>query len=543
VEAELVPVNEGSIRIAAMRGDQTPPGSRNTSRTEDQRRDLGDPDGSIGRSSMGAAREGRPQRAAEPSPGVGPLHSTDEVLEGNEGAEGRRRPGRIPLRSTLDRTQGRATQRERLQRVNDLAKRDKRVRFTALLHHVDVHALRRAFARLKRGASAGVDGLTVQSYEQALEDNLQRLHERVHSGRYRPLPVRRAYIPKSDGGQRPLGVPALEDKILQGAVAEVLSAIYEADFLGFSYGFRPGRSPHQALASLHKALMTQKVNWVLDADIRRFFDSVDHEWMLRMVAHRIADPRVLRLIELWLKAGVLERGVVQESTQGTPQGSGISPLLANVFLHYVLDLWVNRWRRTRTRDRVIVVRYCDDFVMGFQSAADARRMLDELSQRLRKFELALHDDKTRLIPFGSLMATDRRRQGLPRLPTFAFLGFTHYGAWSREGRFVVKRRTQGSRLTVKLKALRVTAHQRMHAPIGRQHDWLCSVLRGHYAYYGLRSNISCLETFYQEVRRIWFRALHRRSQRGLSWAAYARLLERFPLPTPSIREPATSAHV
>jgi len=265
--------------------------------------------------------------------------------------------------------------------------------------------------------------------------------------------------------------------------------------------------------------------------------------MLRMVAHRIADPRVLRLIELWLKAGVLERGVVQESTQGTPQGSGISPLLANVFVHYVLDLWVNRWRRTQTRDRVIVVRYCDDFVMGFQSAADARRMLDELSQRLRKFELALHDDKTRLIPFGSLMATDRRRNGLPRRPTFAFLGFTHYGAWSREGRFVVKRRTQGSRLTAKLKALRVTARQRMHAPIGRQHDWLCSVLRGHYAYCGLRSNISCLETFYQEVRRIWFRALHRRSQRGLSWAAYARLLERFPLPTPSIREPAASVHV
>jgi RNA-directed DNA polymerase len=310
-----------------------------------------------------------------------------------------------------------------------------------------------------------------------------------------------------------LTVPALEDKILQGAVAEVLSAIYEADFLGISYGFRPGRSPHQALASLHTALMTQKVNWVLDADIRKFFDSVDHEWMLRMLAHRIADRRVLRLIELWLKAGVLERGVVQESRQGTPQGSGISPLLANVFLHYVLDLWVHQWRRTQTRARVIVVRYCDDFVMGFESAADAQRMLGELSQRLQKFGLALHDDKTRLIPFGSLLA------------------------------MVVKRRTQGSRLTAKLKALRVTAQQRMHAPVSCQHEWLCSVLRGHYAYYGLRSNIRCLATFYQEARRIWFRALHRRSQRGLTWAEYARLLERFPLPTPSIRETAMSAYV
>lgn len=541
VEAELFPVNEGSIRFTAMQGDQTPPGSRNTSRTEDHRRDLGDPDGSTGRSPVGAACEGRPQHAAEPSLGVGPLHTTDEALEGNERAEGRRRPGRNPLRSTLDRTQGRDHQRERLQWVNDLAKRDKRVRFTALLHHVDVAALHRAFARLKRRASAGVDGVTVQTYEQDLLRNLQALHGRVHAGSYRPLPVRRAYIPKSDGGKRPLGVPALEDKILQGAVAEVLSAIYEADFLGFSYGFRPGRSPHQALASLHKALMTQKVNWILDADIRKFFDSVDHEWLLRMLAHRIADKRVLRLIELWLHAGVLEAGVVQESQQGTPQGSGISPLLANVFLHYALDLWVHRWRQTQTRDRIIVVRYCDDFVMGFQSATDAQRMLDELRQRVQKFKLALHDDKTRLIPFGLLQARDRQRKGLPRVPTFAFLGFTHYGAWSRTGKFVVKRRTQGSRLTAKLKALRDMARQRMHAPIRSQHVWLCSVLRGHYAYYGLRSNMARLQTFHEEVRRLWFCALYRRSQRGLTWLAYIRLLERFPLPTPSIHQPVELA--
>jgi group II intron reverse transcriptase/maturase len=426
--------------------------------------------------------------------------------------------------------------------VNDRAKRDKRVRFTALLHHVDVHALHRAFSRLKRNASAGVDGLTVHSYEQDLLGNLQRLHDRVHSGRYRPLPVRRAYIPKSDGGKRALGVPALEDKILQSTVAEVLSAIYEADFLGFSYGFRPRCSPHMALASLHTALMTQKVNWVLDADIRKFFDSVDHEWLLRMLAHRIADKRVLRLIELWLHAGVLEGGVVHESTQGTPQGSGVSPLLANVFLHYVLDLWAHRWRRTQARDRVVMVRYCDDFVMGFQNAADAQRMLVELRQRLHQFNLALHDDKTRLIPFGLLMARDRQRKGLAKLPTFAFLGFTHYGAWSRAGRFVVKRRTQGSRVTAKLKALRMSARERMHAPIRSQHEWLCSVLRGHYAYYGLRSNMACLQAFQHQVCLLWYRALSRRSQRGLTWAAYARLLERFPLPTPTIRQPVESAY-
>jgi group II intron reverse transcriptase/maturase len=274
--------------------------------------------------------------------------------------EGRDRPEESPHESAKVRTQSRVALPSPLARVNEAAKRDKRARFTSLLHHVNVQALERAFRRLKRSASAGVDGETVASYEQGLEGKLQGLCERVHTGRYRTQPVRRVYIPKSDGGRRPLGIPALEDKIVQGAVAEVLSVVCEVDFLGFSYGFRPGRSPHGALAALHTALMSQCVNWVLDADIRRFFDSVDHEWLLRMVAHRVADSRVLRLIRKWLKAGVLESGQWQETTQGTPQGAGISPLLANIFLHFVIDLWVHQWRNRYARGKVIIVRYADD---------------------------------------------------------------------------------------------------------------------------------------------------------------------------------------
>jgi len=296
---------------------------------------------------MGTPREGRPERGVELRSEVGPARSTDEAPEGAvwaEGVEGRGWREGNPLRRARVRTQGRVTLLPHLQRIREAAQHDKRARFTALLHHVDVAALARAFRRLKRSASAGVDGVTVASYEQSLEANLHALCDRVHTARYRPLAVRRVFIPKSDGGQRPLGVPALEDKIVRGAVAEVLNAIYEVDFLGFSYGFRPGRNPHQALTAVHTAVMTQHVNWVLDADLRKFFDSVDHGWLLRMVSHRIADPRVLRLIAQWLRAGVMESGEWHETTVGTPQGAGISPLLANVVLHYVLDLWVHRWR-------------------------------------------------------------------------------------------------------------------------------------------------------------------------------------------------------
>ena len=320
--------------------------------------------GPEGWSPLGVQRKGRPERGTELRSGVGPIHITEEAIEGNEMVEGRDRPKGNSSEKAKVWTQSRAALPPPLARVNEAARRDRKAQFTALLHHVNVEALNRAFRRLKRQASAGVDGETVASYEENLQSNLQDLCERVHTGRYRPQPVSRVYIPKPDGTRRPLGVPAVEDKLLQSAVAEVLSSIYEVDFLGFSYGFRPGRSCHQALASLHTALMSRSVNWVLDADIRKFFDSMDHEWLLRMLGHRIADRRVLRLISQWLRAGVLEQGEWKETEQGTPQGAGISPLLANVFLHYVLDLWVHQWRRRQARGQVIIVRYADDCAPG-----------------------------------------------------------------------------------------------------------------------------------------------------------------------------------
>jgi group II intron reverse transcriptase/maturase len=454
--------------------------------------------------------------------------STAEAVEGRGRLEGN------PSEQAMVRTQSRGVLPLSLQRVNEVAKRDRRCRFTALLHHVDEAALERAFRRQKRGASAGVDGETVASYELALEENLRGLCERVHTGRYRPQPVRRVHLSKPDGGTRPIGVPALEDKIVQSAVAEVLSAIYEADFVGFSYGFRPGRSPHDALQALHTALMTRPVNWILDADVRSFFDSVDHEWLLRIVSHRIADRRILRLVRRWLRAGVMEGGEWKGTDKGTPQGAGISPLLANIFLHYIFDLWVHQWRQRHALGAVVVVRYCDDFVVGFQREEDARRMWADLMKRLGKFSLALHEEKTRLIEFGRIPAHRCSRSGQRRLKTFAFLGFTHYCGWTRYGAFILKRKTQRTRFTRKLKNLRLEAKRRRHAPLAKQQRWLASVLRGHYAYYGLPANHRALSAFYQEVRRLWYRALRKRSQKGLTWSRFGRILELFPLPEPRI---------
>jgi len=449
--------------------------------------------------------------------------------------EGRGQPKGNLWENAKVRTQGRGALPSNLARVNEAARRDKGARFTALLHHVDVAALTRAFKRQKRKASAGVDGMTVAEYEKGLEQRIKDLHERLHGGRYRAKPVRRSYIPKSDGGQRPLGIPALEDKIVQGAVAEVLSAIYEVDFLGFSYGFRPGRSPYTALKALEKAVMTRKVNWVLDADIRKFFDSVDHEWMLRMLAHRIADRRILRLVRKWLKAGVLEGGQWTETVEGTPQGSGISPLLANVFLHHVLDQWVQAWRRRYARGEVIIVRYCDDFVMGFQLEEDGRRILTALKERLARFKLALHEGKTRLLEFGRFAAETRRSRGDSRPKTFRFLGFTWYCGKTRDGRFVVKQKTEGRRMARKLKEMRTEVRRRMHDSVADQHRWLVSVLAGHYAYYGLPGNFRAICAFYYEVRRMWRQGLRCRGQkRQMTWARFNELGRRFPLPKPRI---------
>jgi group II intron reverse transcriptase/maturase len=409
------------------------------------------------------------------------------------------------------------------------------MKFTALLHHVDVGALRRSFDRQKRNASAGVDGETVASYEPNLQENLEALHDRVHSGRYRPEPIRREYIPKADGGERPLGILTLEDKIVQGAVAEVLSVIYEEEFMDSSLGFRPGRSPHDALRAVQNGLLNEPVNFMLDADIRSFFDSVDHERMLRVLAQRIADRRILRLIEQWLRIGVLESGECQVSEAGTPQGAPISPLLANIYLHYALDRWVERWKRPPTRGPMIYVRYADDFVMGFKHQRDAEAMLVALKERMAQCGLALNEAKTRLIEFGRFAAERRAVRGERRPETFDFLGFTHYCSETRRGRFMVKRKTQSKRMRRKLKELRREAKRRMHTPVADQHQWLSGVLRGHYAYYGLPCNHHRLSRFYWEVTDLWHRALRRRDrERSLTWQRFTELLEVFPLPKPRI---------
>jgi len=419
--------------------------------------------------------------------------------------------------------------------VNDAAGRSRQTRFTALLHQVDVWALERAFRRRRRKAAPGVDGVTVETYEGKLADNLRELCDRVHSGRYKPQPVRRTYIPKADGGKRPLGILVLEDKIVQGAVAEVLSAIYEADFLDCSYGFRPGRSAHQALRTIHDAIISERVNWVFEADIRKFYDSIDHEWLMRMIEHRIADPRVLRLIRQWLAVGVLENGVYAETVEGTPQGAGISPLLANIFLHYALDLWVGQWMRRTATGRVRLVRYADDFLLTFERRADAYRMAAALGDRLAKFGLRLHEDKTRLIEFGRFAAANRRQRKEGRPDTFSFLGFTHYCGKTLDGRFMVHRKTERGRLTRKLKELRQEMKRWMHVQVREQHRWLSRVLRGHYAYYGVTGNSYGLHRFRNQAVKAWLRVLQRRSQkRRLSWDRFNAFLRTNPLPPPRL---------
>jgi RNA-directed DNA polymerase len=320
-----------------------------------------------------------------------------------------------------------------LERVRQVAVKDRDARFTALLHHVDVDRLCGAYRALSPKAAAGVDGETWESYGQNLEENLRGLHVRVQRGAYRAKPSRRVFIPKADGGLRPLGVAALEDKIVQRALVEVLNAIYEADFLGFSYGFRPGRGPHDALDALTVAIEKRKVNWVLDADFRDFFTGLDHSWLVKFLEHRIADKRVLRLIQKWLRAGVIEDGRWTASEEGSPQGATVSPLLANVYLHYVFDLWVQQWRSRHARGEVIVVRYADDVVLGFQHQSDAERFRKDLERRLVEFGLALNAEKTRLIRFGRFAAQQQSERDLGRPETFDFLGFTHYCAKTKDG--------------------------------------------------------------------------------------------------------------
>jgi RNA-directed DNA polymerase len=415
-----------------------------------------------------------------------------------------------------------------LDRVREVARRDKDARFTALLHHVRLSRLRAAYWAISPKAAPGVDGVTWADYGRDLDANLRDLHERVQSGRYRATPSRRAYIPKADGRLRPLGIAALEDKIVQRAVVEVLNAVYEADFRGFSYGFRPGRGPHDALDALSVGLWAKRVNWVLDADIRDFFGQLDHSWLRRFLEHRIADKRVLRLIGKWLAAGVIEDGEWTAAEEGSPQGASVSPLLANVYLHYVFDLWVDWWRSRHARGDVIVIRYADDFVVGFQIEQDARRFLADLRERFAEFGLGLHPDKTRLIEFGRYAARDRRRRGLGKPETFDFLGFTHICAKSRSGKFWIRRVTIAKRMRAKLKAVKEQLRRRWHESVPDQGRWLRSVLQGHMAYYAVPGNSEKVSAFRTQLIWHWHRALRRRSQRDrTNWQRMARIATRW----------------
>ena len=425
-----------------------------------------------------------------------------------------------------------------LERVRQAARRDRRQRFTALLHHVyDVERLRAAYFALTREAAAGVDGETWRHYGQTLEANLRDVAARVQRGAFRANPVRRVFIPKPDGRQRPLGVPTLEDKLVQRAVVEVLSAVYEPEFVGFSYGFRPGRSPHQALDALTVGIETKRVNWVLDADIQGFFDTLNHEWLIRFVEHRIADRRLVRLIEKWLRAGVLEDGQQRRSEVGTVQGGSISPLLANLYLHYVFDLWVQRWRTRHNAGDVVVVRFADDFVVGFEHREEAVRFLAELRARFARFGLALHPDKTRLIEFGAGAARNRRGRGDGKPETFNFLGFTHACSQTRKGRFTVLRQTMRQRWHAKLQGVKAELRRRVHQPIPEQGAYLRAVVVGHTRYYGVPRNAPRLHAFHHAVGRLWRAALSRRSQTGsVPWRRMVRLCTRW-LPIPHICHP------
>jgi len=422
--------------------------------------------------------------------------------------------------------------------VREAAKRDKKQRFTALLHHVTPELLRASFFELKRSAAPGVDGVTWREYGQRLEERIIDLHGRVHRGAYRARPSKRAWTPKADGRQRPLGIAALEDKIVQQAVKTVLEQIYEEDFLGFSYGFRPGRSCHNALDALWVGVTQRKVSWVLDADIRGFFDAIDHEWLLTFLEHRIADRRILRLVRKWLRAGVSEDGEWSRTTVGTPQGSVISPILANVFLHYVLDLWVNQWRKRHARGEVIVVRYADDFVMGFQHRDDAERCLRELRERFAKFGLELHPDKTRLIEFGRFAAERRAKRGEGKPETFNFLGFTHCCGKTRKGTFTIKRRSIAKRMRAKLQEIKQQLIRRMHRPTIEVGAWLRSVVRGWFNYHAVPGNRRSLDQFRTQVARLWLRVVRRRSQKGRcwTWERMTRLIQRW-LPKAHILHP------
>lgn len=449
-----------------------------------------------------------------------------------------------PQETTATRTRGRGEASSGLERIRQAARKDGALRFNNLYSHLTVDLLRSGYGALKRDAAPGVDAVTWRMYGKDLEARLADLHERLHSGRYRARPSKRIYIPKADGRERPIGIAALEDKIVQQAVCQVLHAIYEEDFANFSYGFRPGRSQHKALDAIWVGITQRKVSWVLDADIRSFFDTLDHGWLMKFVEHRISDPRFLRLIRKWLRAGISEEGEWSKTEVGTPQGAVISPLLANVYLHYVLDLWVKRWRRRTARGEVIVVRYADDFVMGFQYRDDAERLMRDLRARFAKFGLEIHQDKTRLIEFGRFAAANRRRRGSGKPETFDFPGFTHICATRRkDGKFTVRRKPVAKRMRAKLKEIKETLRRRRHESVPQQGRWLQAVVRGYFNYFAVPGASMEMGEFRTLVSRAWLRALRRRSQKGrkLTWKRMRRLIRtwippaRIAHPYPNVR--------
>ena len=466
---------------------------------------------------------GKPTNKAERS-AAEPVEPRTET-EGNAGQQ------------STHRAQDRASVSQALERVRQVARQRKKERFTSLLHHVDPAMLRMAFYAMKRDAAPGVDGITWETYENDLDRKIEDLRARVKRGAYRALPSRRSYIPKEDGSKRPLAVAALEDKIVQRATAAVLSAIYEEDFLGFSYGFRPQRSQHDALDALIVGISSRKVNFILDADIRSFFTEVSQEWVVRFLEHRIGDRRIIRLVQKWLRAGVLEDGIVTVEEKGTGQGSVISPLLANVYLHYVLDLWAERWRRREATGDMIMVRYADDTVVGFQHEKDARRFWGAMCERLQEFSLSLHPDKTRLIEFGRFAAQHCKKRGLSKPETFKFLGFVLICGQSRRGDFQIKRKSRRDRMRTKLREIKEALRRRTHRPIPETGKWLGQIVAGYFAYHAVPTNGAAIAAFRYHVVILWHRRLCRRSQRArLVWTQMAKLADEF-LPKPRILHP------
>ena len=522
-----------------------PPGSESSARSEmSPAREPGDLGGASA-PVVGArhSREGQEPQAVrkaseESDEAIVPGKLAKTRVTPVESVEGRAEAKGKPAARNASPTQGGSDATTWLRRIGERAKERKEERFTNLLSHVKVPLLEEAYRRLRRNAAAGVDAMTWKEYGRRLRERLLDLQDRVHRGSYHPLPVRRVHIPKGNGKTRPLGIPALEDKLLQQAVRMVLEPIYEAQFVGFSYGFRPGRSPHAALDALALAV-GRKVSWVLDADIRSFFDTIDHGWMQRFIEHRIGDRRLVRLLMRWLKAGVMEDGELRGTEAGTPQGGIISPLLANIYLHYAFDLWVQAWRKASSHGEVYVVRYADDLVMGFQKEEDARAMRTALAERFAKFGLELHPEKTRVIRFGRYAREDCGRDGLRKPATFDFLGFTHICSVDRtRGWFQLRRRTSRKKRLAKLVSLREEMRCRRHEPMKAQHLWLSSVLLGHYRYYGVPTNYSALSAFRSEVEQSWHCSLQRRSQRA-KWSPDRRaaVQRRFPLPKPRIQHP------